>query len=89
MVVQPGLCGTWSETPKTSFLIMRLISSAQEKGKDSTETDMSNKHYSNISVQYTAIFYSCKNDNFQIKFFDVFLIFAQNMDCGYSLEPPQ
>ena len=25
MVVQPGLCGTWSETPKTSFLTTRLI----------------------------------------------------------------
>ena len=22
--VQPGLCGTWSETPKTSFLTTRL-----------------------------------------------------------------
>ena len=26
MDVQPGLCGTWSETPKTRFLTMRLIS---------------------------------------------------------------
>ena len=25
MVVQPGLCGTWSETPKTGFLRTRLI----------------------------------------------------------------
>ena len=25
MAVQPGLCQTWSETPKTSFLTMRLI----------------------------------------------------------------
>ena len=25
VVVQPGLCGTWSETPKTSFLTTRLI----------------------------------------------------------------
>ena len=24
MVVQPGLCGTWSETPKTGFLTTRL-----------------------------------------------------------------
>ena len=24
VVVQPGLCGTWSETPKTGFLITRL-----------------------------------------------------------------
>ena len=25
VVVQPGLCRTWSETPKTSFLATRLI----------------------------------------------------------------
>ena len=45
-------------------------------------------HYANMSVQYTAIFHGCKNDNFQKKFFDIFLIFAQNIDCGYTLEPP-
>ena len=27
MAVQPGLCRTWSETPKTGFLTTRLISS--------------------------------------------------------------
>ena len=25
MVVQPGLCRTWSETPKTDFLTTRLV----------------------------------------------------------------
>ena len=25
VTVQPGLCGTWSETPKTGFLTTRLI----------------------------------------------------------------
>ena len=29
-----------------------------------------------------------KNENFQWKIFDIFLIFAQNIDCGYTLEPP-
>ena len=28
-----------------------------------------------------------KNENFQIKSSDIFHIFAQNIDCGYSLEP--
>ena len=46
-------------------------------------------HYENTPMQYTAIFHGCKNDNFQMKFFDIFLIFAQNIDCGYTLEPPQ
>ena len=30
-----------------------------------------------------------KNDNFQVKNCDIFLIFARNIDCGYTLEPPQ
>ena len=29
--------------------------------------------------------FRCKNDNFHWKIFD---IFAQNIDCGYTLEPP-
>ena len=45
-------------------------------------------HYENTPMQYTAIFYGCKNDNFQMKNSDIFLIFAQNIDCGYTLEPP-
>ena len=46
-------------------------------------------HYKNTPMQYTAIFHSCKNVNFQMKFLNIFLIFAQNIDCGYTLEPPQ
>ena len=30
-----------------------------------------------------------KNENFQIKKSDIFLITAQNIDCEYSLEPPR
>ena len=40
-------------------------------------------------MQYTAIFHGCKNDNFHLIFFFFFHIFAQNIDCGYTLEPPQ
>ena len=29
-----------------------------------------------------------KIENFQEIIFDIFLIFAQNIDCGYTLEPP-
>ena len=39
-------------------------------------------------MQYTEIFIAIKNENFQQKTFDAFLIFAQNIDCGYTLEPP-
>ena len=45
------------------------------------------RHYANTPMQYTAIFHGCKNVNFQMKFFNIFLIFAQNINCGYTLEP--
>ena len=38
------------------------------------------KHYDNRPMQYTAIFHGCKNDNSQMKNYDIFLIFAQNID---------
>ena len=45
-------------------------------------------HYNVTPVKYTAIFHCCKNDNFQLKYIVIFLIFAQNRDFGYTLEPP-
>ena len=38
--------------------------------------------------KYTENF-STKNENFHIKNSDSFHISAQNIDCGYSLEPPR
>ena len=32
--------------------------------------------------------FTTKNENFQMKNSDIFLISAQNIDCRYSLEPP-
>ena len=44
------------------------------------------KHaYSNI----LKILPPTENENFQIKFFDIFHISAKNIDCGYSVEPPR
>ena len=42
-----------------------------------------------MSVQYTAIFHGRKNVHFQMKISNIFLIFAKNIDFGYTLEPPQ
>ena len=46
-------------------------------------------HYENLPMQYTEIFLALKTEHFQLKKFDIFLIFAQNIDCGYTLEPPR
>ena len=35
-------------------------------------------------MKYKAIFHGCENINFQIKVYNIFLIFAQNIDCGYA-----
>ena len=40
-------------------------------------------------LQYTEIFIAVKMKNFQQKKNDIFLILAQNIDCGYTLEPPR
>ena len=40
-------------------------------------------------MQYTAIFHCCKNVNFQLKIIIFFLIFAYNIDSGYTLESHQ
>ena len=42
-----------------------------------------------MPMQYTLIFKVVKYENFQWKIFDIFLIFAPNIDCGYTLEPPR
>ena len=37
-------------------------------------------------IHSTAIFHGCKNVHFQMNIFNIFLIFSQNIDCGYTLE---
>ena len=46
-------------------------------------------HYENMPMQYTGKVFGCKNENFHWKNIDIFLIFAQNIDCEYTLEPPR
>ena len=46
-------------------------------------------HYVFKPIQYTAIFTALQNYNFHLTNFDIFLIFAQNINCGYTFEPSQ
>ena len=39
MAVQAGLCRTWSETPKTCFLMARPIFQEEVLGLDSSDSD--------------------------------------------------
>ena len=47
------------------------------------------KHYENTPIQMYWKFYNQKLANFQIKISNIFHISAQNIECGYSLEPPR
>ena len=42
-----------------------------------------------MPMQYIEIFSEAKIENFIRIFFYICLIFAQNIDCGYTLEPPR
>ena len=48
-----------------------------------------NFHYENTPIQIYWKFYNQKLANFQIKNSNISHISAQNIDCGYSLEPPR
>ena len=66
------------------FSIFSEISQANSED-DSDMIKTSNFHE---GMQYAEIFRVCKNEYFQMKN-DNFLIFAQTIDSGYTLEPPQ
>ena len=50
-------------------------------------SDPARHHYDNMPMQYTANFNGFKNDNFLLILFLFFPIFAQNIDCGYTIIP--
>ena len=47
------------------------------------------KHYENTPIQIYGKFHLQKSKNFQVQKLWIFHISAQNIDCGYSLEPPR
>ena len=47
------------------------------------------RNVSDDITQTCPTFKGCQNHHFLMKKFDIFLIFAQNKDCGYTLELPQ
>ena len=85
-----------SATLKSYTLLFPNLESSQNMSCDYLITLISKNnlqhmllHYENLPMQYTEIFLALKIEIFQLKDFDIFLIFAQNIDCGYTLEPPR
>ena len=50
---------------------------------------MWHSHYENTHIQIYWKIINQKKEIFQLKNSDIFRIPAQNIDCGYSLEPPR
>ena len=46
---------------------------------------LENNHYDNLSTLYTDIFLALKIENFQLKNFDIFLVFCSK-HCGFTAE---
>ena len=57
--------------------------------KGNKQSQLSILNYINMPIQYTAIFTAVMINNFSDKKCDVFLIFGQNIDCRYMVEPPR
>ena len=69
-------------------LYTKLLVNTQHLNNNYFGTALGQTHYDKTPMQYTAIFHCCKNANFQMKNFDNFLLFAQNIDRWYTFESP-
>ena len=58
------------------------------KQKYNRGTTLERSHYENTPIQIYWKFHHQKIESFQIKNSDIFHISVQNIDYGYSLEPP-
>ena len=60
-----------------------------DKVSNESQSRQQSPQYENMPIQMYWKFYHQKHENFRIKKSDIFHISAQNIDCGYSLEPPR
>ena len=83
-----GLTGHFFVFYKIIFVFIVVAMSDRVHDVETIDRLFQKLHYENMSLQYEAISKSGKNDIFRCKNMAFFLIFAQNIDCGYTLEPP-
>ena len=76
---------------KVSILCLFMVLHSLLVSKTAFQRSIYNEigvHYENVPMLY-KFFLNCKNWTFSIEKFIIFNILAQNIDCGYTLEPPQ
>ena len=71
-------------SPSASVVVHNINSNNQTISKMSAHSD--DKFITKTCPYDIQYFFRSKIDNFQRKIFDIFLIFAENIDCGYTLE---
>ena len=67
-----------------SKITLKRIKCTSNRGFSFSDT-----HYENTPIQIYGNFYNQIKEKNQTKNTDIFHISAQNIDCGYSLEPPR
>ena len=76
------ICTVWSESSLGAFWVAGDAACLHVDNEDSDKT-----HYENTPIQTLKIS-PPKTGRFQTKNTNIFHISAQNIDCGYSFEPP-
>ena len=89
----------WSESSLDSFWIGNDTKFLHVDNEDSDETVLMrrliwvivgrNVHYENTPIPIYRKIHLQKTENVQMKNSDIYHISAQNIDCGYPLEPPR
>ena len=79
------ICASWSEPLLSEYSSTTPCRFAQTIILTSCLFDT---HYENLPIQIFWKINHRKIENFQTKNSNIFHISAQNIDCGYSLEPP-
>ena len=83
--------GDYDQCTSGAYSVLNIIYESKlerNKMREPTVGDCE-QHYENTLHAIYSDFSHPKNDNFHLKIFDFFHIFAQNIDCGYTLEPPR
>ena len=73
------------------FFILIVELKIWEKALQNPENDLPDPTYSITKIRLSKYIehFTTKNWKFSDKNSDIFHIFAQNIDCGYSVEPPR
>ena len=76
------------------FFFFFFLPNPASKGQPTAKLCQLKVKYTFFTIRKTCLFKKMKilppkNENFQIKNSHIFLISTQNIDCGYSLEPPR